>query len=62
MGLEPATFSRATIRRHLFLGVAVGCRIDLLSRFPCWWLPSISVCFALGSVRSGVKSIDYSLP
>jgi len=29
MGLEPATSSRVTIRRHLFLRVAVRCRFGL---------------------------------
>jgi hypothetical protein len=32
-GLKPATFSRATIRRHLFPGVAVRCRIGVSKPF-----------------------------
>jgi hypothetical protein len=31
-GLEPATFSRATIRRHLLPRVAARCRISLSKR------------------------------
>jgi hypothetical protein len=54
MGLEPAPFG-ATIRRHLFLGVAMRCGMAYLSRFPCTRLHTVPVCFALSGVRNGVN-------
>jgi hypothetical protein len=43
-GLEPAPFSRATIRRHLFLGVARCCRIGLSKPIS---LLTVACCFCV---------------
>jgi hypothetical protein len=61
MGLEPATFSRATIRRHLFLGVGVRCKISLPKPIFCSQLRVVAAHCVFGGVYSGVKR-DQLLP
>jgi hypothetical protein len=49
-GLEPETFSRATIRRHQFQGIARHCINRLSKPFFCSRLPAVSACCALSGV------------